>query len=47
MDTRELIIGKSKDGQYHYGQTHYVGMDNLEWLQTNMSDPDKVEEFLQ
>ena len=46
MSTRALIIGKSKDGQYHYGQTHYDGMDNLEWLQKNMSDDDKVEEFL-
>lgn len=46
MSTRALIIGKSKDGQYHYGQTHSDGMDNLEWLQKNMNDPDKVEEFL-
>ena len=46
MATRALIIGKSKDGQYHYGQTHWDGMDNLEWLQTNMNDGDKVEEFL-
>lgn len=46
MSTRALIIGKSKDGQYHYGQTHYDGMDNLEWLQKNMNDVDKVEEFL-
>jgi hypothetical protein len=46
MSTRALIIGKSKDGQYHYGQTHFDGMDNLEWLQKNMNDPDKVEEFL-
>ena len=22
------------------------GMDNLEWIQKNMNDPDKVEEFL-
>ena len=46
MATRALIIGKSKDGQYHYGQTHWDGMDNLEWLQKNMNDVDKVEEFL-
>ena len=46
MSTRALIIGKSKDGKYHYGQTHYDGMDNLEWLQKNMSDDDKVEKFL-
>lgn len=46
MATRALIIGKSKDGQYHYGQTHWDGMDNLEWLQTNMNDVDKVEDFL-
>ncbi len=46
MSTRALIIGKSKDGQYHYGQTHFDGMDNLEWLQKNMNDVDKVEEFL-
>lgn len=46
MATRALIIGKSKDGQYHYGQTHWDGMENLEWLQKHMSDVDKVEEFL-
>jgi hypothetical protein len=46
MATRALIIGKSKDGQYHYGQTFFDGMDNLEWLQKNMNDVDKVEEFL-
>lgn len=46
MSTRALIIGKSKDGQYHYGQTHFDGMDNLEWLQKNINDADKVEEFL-
>lgn len=46
MSTRALIIGKSKDGRYHYGQTHFDGDDNLEWLQKNMNDPDKVEEFL-
>jgi hypothetical protein len=46
MATRALIIGKSKDGQYHYGQTHWDGDENLEWLQTNMADEDKVEEFL-
>jgi hypothetical protein len=27
--TRALIIGKGKDGQYHYGQTNWDGMDNL------------------
>lgn len=46
MSTRALIIGKSKDGQYHYGQTHWDGMENLKWLQKNMNDVDKVEEFL-
>lgn len=46
MSTRALIIGKSKDGRYHYGQTHFDGDDNLEWLQTNMNDVDKVEDFL-
>ena len=46
MSTRALIIGKDKAGLYHYGQTHFDGDENLEWLQTNMSDPDKVEEFL-
>ena len=46
MATRALIIGKSKDGQYHYGQTHWDGMNNLRWLQKNMNDVDKVEEFL-
>ena len=46
MSTRALIIGKDKAGLYHYGQTHFDGDENLEWLQTNMNDPDKVEEFL-
>ena len=46
MGTRALIIGKDKSGKFHYGQTHWDGMDNLEWLQKNMNDADKVEEFL-
>lgn len=46
MSTHALIIGKDKAGLYHYGQTHFDGDENLEWLQTNMNDPDKVEEFL-
>ena len=46
MSTRALIIGKDKAGLYHYGQTHFDGDENLEWLQTNMNDPEKVEEFL-
>ena len=46
MGTRALIIGKDKAGLYHYGQTHFDGDENLEWLQTNMNDPEKVEEFL-
>ena len=46
MSTRALIIGKYKNGLYHYGQTKYDGMDNLEWLQKNMSDANKVEDFL-
>lgn len=46
MSTRALIIGKDKSGRYHYGQTKYDGMDNLEWLQRNMNDADKVEDFL-
>ena len=46
MATRALIIAKSKDGQYHYGQSLYDGDRNLEWLQKNMNDVDKVEEFL-
>ena len=46
MSTHALIIGKDKAGLYHYGQTHFDGDENLEWLQTNMTDPDKVEEFL-
>ena len=46
MSTRALSIGKSKDGQYHYGQTKWDGMNNLKWLQKNMNDVDKVEEFL-
>ena len=46
MSTHALIIGKDKAGLYHYGQTHFDGDENLEWLQTNMNDPEKVEEFL-
>ena len=46
MSTRALIIGKDKSGRYHYGQSKYDGDDNLEWLQRNMNDVDKVEEFL-
>lgn len=46
MSTHALIIGKDKSGRYHYGQTKYDGDDNLEWLQQNMNDVDKVEEFL-
>ena len=46
MATRALIIGKSRDGQYHYGQTHWDGDENTEWLQKNMNDVNKVEEFL-
>ena len=46
MSTRALIIGKDKSGKFHYGQTHYDGDENLEWLQKHMSDVDKVEEFL-
>lgn len=46
MSTHALIIGKDKAGLYHYGQTHFDGDENLEWLQTNMNDVEKVEEFL-
>lgn len=46
MSTHALIIGKDKAGLYHYGQTHFDGDENLEWLQTNMNNVDKVEEFL-
>lgn len=46
MSTHALIIGKDKAGFYHYGQTHFDGDENLEWLQTNMNDVEKVEEFL-
>ena len=46
MSTRALIIGKDKSGKFHYGQTHYDGDENLEWLQKHMNDVDKVEEFL-
>ena len=46
MSTHTLIIGKDKAGLYHYGQTHFDGDENLEWLQTNMNDPEKVEELL-
>ena len=46
MSTRALIIGKDKSGRFHYGQSKYDGDDNLEWLQQNMNDVDKVEEFL-
>lgn len=47
MSTHALIIGKDTTGKYRYGQTHFDGYNNLEWLRTNMSDKDKVEEFLQ
>lgn len=47
MSTRALIIGKAKDGTYRYGQTKWDGYANLEWLQRNMTDPDKVDEMLQ
>ena len=46
MSTRALIIGKDKAGLYHFGQTSCDGDENLEWLQTNMNDVEKVEEFL-
>lgn len=46
MSTHALIIGKDKAGLYHYGQTHFDGDENLEWLQVNMNDVDKVEDFL-
>lgn len=46
MGTHALIIGKDKAGKYRYGQTHYDGYNNLNWLQTNMFDINKVEEFL-
>ena len=46
MATRALIIGKDKSGKFHYGQTHYDGDENLEWLQKHMNDVDRVEEFL-
>lgn len=46
MGTRALIIGKDKAGLYHYGQTHFDGDKNLEWLQTNMNDVEKVEKFI-
>ena len=46
MATHGLIIGKSKDGQYHYGQTYWDSDENTIWLQKHMSDIDKVEEFL-
>lgn len=46
MSTRALIIGKDKAGLYHFGQTSCDGDENLEWLQTNMNDLEKVEEFL-
>lgn len=46
MATRALIIAKGKDGKYHYGQSLYDGFRNLEWLQKNMNDADKVEDFI-
>lgn len=46
MSTRALIIGKAKDGTYRYGQSKYDGDRNTEWLQKNMTDPEKVDEFL-
>ena len=46
MSTRALIIGKDKSGRFHYGQSKYDGDDNFEWLQRNMNEVDKVEDFL-
>lgn len=45
MSTRAIIIGKTNDGSYRFGQSHFDGYHNTEWLQRNMTDPEKVEEF--
>lgn len=46
MSTRALIIGKDSKGLFYYGQSKFDGDRNLEWLQRNMTDPAKVDEFL-
>lgn len=43
MATRALIIGKTKDGLIKYGQTHWDGYQNTEWLKKNMTDIEKIE----
>lgn len=44
MSTRALIVGKI-DNKIYFGQTHYDGYNNTEWLQRNMASPDKVRDF--
>ena len=44
MGTRALIVGKIDD-KIHFGQSHYDGYHNTEWLQRNMSEPDDVKKF--
>lgn len=46
MGTRALIIGKDKDGNIRYGQTHYDGYANTDWLNMHMLGIEKVENFL-
>lgn len=47
MSTHSVIIGKSKEGYYVFGQCMFDGDLNYKWLSENLTDPDKVEEFLQ
>lgn len=46
MSTHALIIGKANDGTYRFGKSQFDGYQNTEWLQRNMTDPEKVEDFL-
>lgn len=47
MSTHSVIVGKSKEGYYVFGQCMFDGDLNYKWLSENLTDPDQVEEFLQ
>lgn len=47
MSTHSVIVGKSKEGYYVYGQCLFDGNLNYKWLSENLTDPGQVEEFLQ
>ena len=46
MATRALIVGKTQDGIIRYGQTHWDGYRNTEWLKKHMNEVNEVEKFL-